>query len=85
MSYTVCSSEKLRKPGADAETKAMLYLMNFRKDSSEMNYFIVDFFNDVTGMDRMARKLWDIQSKAIETKYSIEKNNSCKMNLQGRE
>ena len=52
MSYTVCSSEKLRKSGADAETKAMLYLMNFREDSSEMNYFVVDFFNDVTGMDR---------------------------------
>lgn len=60
MSYTVCSSERLRKSGADAETKAMLYLMNFREDSSEMNYFIVDFFNDITGMDRMARKLWDV-------------------------
>ena len=39
MSYTVSSSEKLRKSGADAETKAMLYLMNFREDSSEMQYF----------------------------------------------
>lgn len=29
MSYTVKSSEKLRKSGADAETKALLYLMNF--------------------------------------------------------
>lgn len=67
MPYTVCSSERLRKSGADAETKAMLYLMNFREDSSEMNYFIVDFFNDVTGMDRMARKLWDVQSKASKT------------------
>ena len=66
MSYTVCSSERLRKSGADAETKAMLYLMNFREDSSEMNYFIVDFFNDITGMDRMARKLWDVQSKATK-------------------
>lgn len=67
MSYTVRSSEKTRKSGADAETKAMLYLMNFREDSSEMNYFIVDFFNDITGMDRMARKLWDVQSKASKT------------------
>ena len=67
MPYKVCSSEKLRKYGADAETKAMLYLMNFREDSAEMNYFIVDFFNDVTGMDRMARKLWDVQSKASKT------------------
>lgn len=67
MAYTVCSSERLRKTAADAETKAMLYLMNFREDSSEMNYFIVDFFNDITGMDRMARKLWDVQSKATKT------------------
>ena len=28
MSYTVQSSERVRKSGADAETKAMLYLMN---------------------------------------------------------
>ena len=56
MSYTVQSSERVRKSGADAETKAMLYLMNFRDDSNEMNYFVVDFFNDVTGMDRMANQ-----------------------------
>lgn len=67
MSYTVHSSEKSRKSCADAETKAMLYLMNFRKDSSEMKFFIVDFFNDITGMDRMAKKLWDVQSKATKT------------------
>lgn len=67
MPYKVCSTEKLRKSGSDAETKAMLYLMNFHNDSHEMNYFVVDFFNDVTGMDRMARKLWDVQSKASKT------------------
>ena len=67
MPYKVQSSEKLRKSGADFETKAMLYLMNFRQDSKDMNYFVVDFFNDVTGMDRAARKLWDVQSKASKT------------------
>ena len=67
MSYMVKSSEKLRKSGADAETKAMLYLMNFRDDSSKMHYFVVDFFNDITGMDRTARKLWDVQSKAAKS------------------
>ena len=64
MPYIVRSSEKLRKPASDFETKALLYLMNFREDSSQIHYFIVDFFNDVTGMDRMAGKLWDVQSKA---------------------
>ena len=67
MPYKVQSSEKLRKSGADFETKAMLYLLNFREDSSQINYFVVDFFNDITGMDRMARKLWDVQSKALKT------------------
>lgn len=63
MSYTVKSTEKLRKSGADMETKALLYLMNFRDDSDEIHYFVVDFFNDLTGMDRASSKLWDIQSK----------------------
>lgn len=44
MSYTVKSSEKLRKSGAEAETKALLYLMNFCADSNEIYYFVVDFF-----------------------------------------
>lgn len=34
---------KTRKSGAETETKALLYLMNLRKDSDEINYFIVDF------------------------------------------
>ena len=63
MSYTVKSSEKLRKSGAEVETKALLYLMNFRPDSDDIYYFVVDFFNDLTGMDNMASKLWDLQSK----------------------
>jgi len=71
MPYTVKSSEKTRKSGADGETKALLYLMNFRSDSDEIHYFIVDFFNDLTGMDRFSTKLWDLQSKAA-------KNNSPK-------
>lgn len=71
MSYTVKSSEKTRKSGADGETKALLYLMNFRSDSDDIYYFIIDFFNDLTGMDRFSTKLWDLQSKAA-------KNNSPK-------
>lgn len=63
MSYVVKSSEKTRKSGADAETKALLYLMNFRKDSDEIYFYIVDFFNDLTGMDTYSDKLWDLQSK----------------------
>jgi len=71
MVYTVSSSEKLRKSAADSETKALLYLMNFHENSDEIHYFVVDFFNDLTGMDRMGGRLWDIQSKG-------SKNNSPK-------
>ncbi len=63
MSYTVKSSEKLRKTGAETETKALLYLMNFMADSDDIYYFVVDFFNDLTGMNNMATRLWDVQSK----------------------
>lgn len=63
MAYTVKSSERLRPSAADTETKALLYLMNFRQDSEEIYFFAVDFFNDLTGMSKMADKLWDLQSK----------------------
>lgn len=64
MPYTVQSSEKLRKSGSEFETKSLLYLMNFRNDSDQIYYFVVDFFNDLTGMDKLAGNLWDLQSKA---------------------
>lgn len=63
MPYTVKSSEKLRKSGAENETKALLYLMSSREDSKDIYYFVVDFFNDLTGMDSFATSLWDVQSK----------------------
>lgn len=67
MSYKIESTEKLRHSASENETKAMLYLMNFRKDSDEIYYFVVDFFNDLTGMDRMSQKLWDLQSKGASS------------------
>ena len=67
MPYTVKSTEKTRKSCSDSETKALLYLMNLRSDSNEVHYFIVDFFNDLTGMDAISEKLWDVQSKASKT------------------
>lgn len=66
MPYIVKSTEKTRKSGAETETKPLLYLMNFRNDSEEIYYFIVDFFNDLTGMDTYSDKLWDLQSKGVK-------------------
>lgn len=65
MSYTVKSSEKLRKSGAETETKALLYLMNFRSDSDDIYYFVVDFFNDLTGMNNMATRYETYSQKEI--------------------
>ncbi|MBR5638056.1 MAG: hypothetical protein IKW81_14135 [Pseudobutyrivibrio sp.] len=67
MGYVIQSTERLKKTGADFETKAMLYLMCFRADSEDIDFFVVDFFNDITGTDRFGRKLWDVQSKASGT------------------
>ena len=72
MTYVVKSSERLRPAASETETKALLYLMNFREDSEEVYYFVVDFFNDLTGMCKMADKMWDVQSKGA-------KNSSPKM------
>lgn len=66
MPYTVRSSERTRNSGAEHETKALLYLMNLRSDSNEIHYFVIDFFNDLTGMDRFADNLWDVQSKGAK-------------------
>ncbi len=66
MPYTVRSSERTRSSGAEHETKALLYLMNLRSDSNEIYYFVVDFFNDLTGMNRFADNLWDVQSKGAK-------------------
>lgn len=59
MSYTVKSSERLRKSGSEAETKALLYLMNFRPDSDDIYYFVVDFFLDRCGEDFLAASFHD--------------------------
>ncbi len=66
MSYTVKSSEQHRKAASDTETKALLYLMNYHADKDEIHYFVVDFFNDLTGMDRFSKRLWDVQSKGAK-------------------
>lgn len=64
MVYIVSSTERTKKSGSDMETKALLHLMNFHINKNEIHYFIVDFFNDLTGMNRSSTKLWDLQSKS---------------------
>ena len=72
MPYTVRSSERTRGAGAEYETKALLYLMNFSHHRDEIHFFVVDFFNDLTGMDRYSDKLWDLQSKGAKNNWLLQ-------------
>jgi len=62
--YTISSIEEHRQSGDDYETKSMLYLLEFHKDHNDMFYFVVDFFNDLSGVDEQCTQIWDLQSKA---------------------
>lgn len=64
MPYTVTASERNNHSASTQETKALLYLTSFRQDSDDIFYYVIDFFNDVTGVDRAGSRAWDIQSKA---------------------
>ena len=64
LNYHISSSEEHRQSGDDYETKSMLYLLEFHKDHNEMFYFVVDFFNDMSGVNEQCTQIWDLQSKA---------------------
>jgi len=66
MQYTVTSSERTRPAGSSFETKALLYLASFHPNSNEIEFFVIDFFNDVTGTTRLDDKAWDLQSKSTD-------------------
>lgn len=70
MVYTISSTEKTNEKATEYETKALLYLMNFMPDSDEIQYFVIDFFNDLTGIDSLADKAWDVQSKGESNIYA---------------
>lgn len=67
MAYIIRSSEQNAARGNDMETRALLHLLSSESEYGEINGFAIDFFNDVTGVDRMAYKLFDIQSKAAKS------------------
>ena len=63
MSYLITSSEKTNEKASDMETKALLYLMNFYRNRDAIEFFAIDFFNDVTGIHRLQDEAYDLQSK----------------------
>lgn len=62
MTYKITASERTSASASEMETKAMLYLF-CDDDEGKIHGFAIDFFNDVTGVDRNALHLYDIQSK----------------------
>lgn len=63
MTYTFKNTEINNEKASDFETKSLLYLIGKRKDKKEIEYVAFDCFNDVSGINKNADKIWDIQSK----------------------
>ncbi|HEY9187784.1 MAG TPA: hypothetical protein VIR55_07750 [Ignavibacteria bacterium] len=65
--YQFCTTERNNSKANEYETKSMLYLLSYRKDSNEIDTFLIDCFNDVTGVSTDVTKLWDVQSKNVKS------------------
>lgn len=65
--YTIYGSESTASRGNEYETKSLLYLVSMHKESNKMVYYIIDVFNDVSGMSKDGKFIVDIQSKAHKT------------------
>lgn len=65
--YRFETTEQNNQKANDYETKALLYLLSFRKDSRYIETFAIDCFNDVTGCNKKFTTLWDIQSKNVQS------------------
>lgn len=62
--YTFERTEKNRGIAEEYETRAMLYLLN---DKSELDVFLIDTFNDISGSNLTFEYIVDVQSKGIKT------------------
>ena len=65
--YQFKTTERNNEKASEYETKAMLYLFGCRQDSTDMDVFIIDCFNDVSGANRDIKRLWDVQSKGVKS------------------
>lgn len=65
--YKFSYTERTNEKATEFETKSLLYLLSMREDSDEIDTFLIDCFNDVTGINKNCNKLWDVQSKGVKT------------------
>lgn len=64
MSYTVSHTEKLQPSARRKELETLLYLFSVSEEKDEVEYYVVDVFNDLTGADSGYSRAFDFQSKA---------------------
>ncbi len=70
--YKVTASEERNEKAAEYETKSMLYMMNYYEKSDMIHWFVIDFFNDVTGVNKLQDACYDIQSKGVKNIAPME-------------
>ena len=63
--YRIKTSERNNDKATEYETKSLLYLLTKIKGHRSIDLFIIDCFNDVTGVAEGYKDSWDIQSKNI--------------------
>ncbi len=66
MGYKITSSEERNEKATEYETKSMLYMMNYYNKADEIKWFAIDFFNDVTGINKYQDSCFDVQSKGVK-------------------
>ena len=63
--YTFKTSERNNDKATEFETKSLLYLMTNAPNSDNVDLFLIDCFNDVTGVSADFNYSWDVQSKGV--------------------
>lgn len=63
--YKFKTSEQNNDKATEFETKSLLYLLTKIKERGTVDLFIIDCFNDVTGVTEHYSDSWDIQSKNV--------------------
>lgn len=63
--YRIKTSEKNNDKATEFETKSLLYLLTKIEGYQNIDLFIIDCFNDVTGVENNYQESWDVQSKGV--------------------
>lgn len=73
--YKIKTSERNNDKATEFETKSLLYLLTKIRGHRNVDLFIIDCFNDVTGVSENYLDSWDVQSKNVAslTPYTVGK------------